>query len=84
MGIVAGAHIAFGAYLAVTVGGACPGIAAENPGLQKVRLCLVVFFAGLNALLGTWFFVIFGFSYYDYEYLADIHNVCTFVFKIFV
>jgi len=33
-----GAHIAFGAYLAVTVGGACPGIAASNPGLQKIIL----------------------------------------------
>jgi len=38
LGVVAGAHIAFGAYLAVTVGGACPGIAAENPGLQKIIL----------------------------------------------
>jgi formate/nitrite transporter FocA (FNT family) len=37
LGIVAGAHIAFGAYLAISVGGACPGIAASNPGLQKVR-----------------------------------------------
>lgn len=36
LGIVSGAHIAFGAYLAITVGGACPGIAAENPGLQKI------------------------------------------------
>lgn len=36
LGVVAGAHIGFGAYLAITVGGACPGIAAENPGLQKI------------------------------------------------
>jgi formate/nitrite transporter len=36
LGVVSGAHIAFGAYLAITVGGACPGIAAENPGLQKI------------------------------------------------
>lgn len=36
LGIVSGCHIAFGAYLALTVGGACPGIAAENPGLQKI------------------------------------------------
>jgi hypothetical protein len=36
LGIVAGCHIAFGAYLAITVGGACPGIAQTNPGLQKV------------------------------------------------
>lgn len=38
LGIVSGAHIGFGAYLAITVGGACPGIAAENPGLQKIIL----------------------------------------------
>jgi len=38
LGIVAGCHIGFGAYLALTVGGACPGIAAENPGLQKIIL----------------------------------------------
>jgi formate/nitrite transporter FocA (FNT family) len=39
LGIVSGCHIGFGAYLAITVGGACPGIAAENPGLQKVCYC---------------------------------------------
>lgn len=38
LGIVSGAHIGFGAYLAITVGGACPGIAAQNPGLQKMIL----------------------------------------------
>lgn len=37
LGIVSGCHIAFGAYLAITVGGACPGLAQTNPGLQKVR-----------------------------------------------
>jgi hypothetical protein len=37
LGVVSGAHIAFGGYLAISVGGACPGIAATNPGLQKVR-----------------------------------------------
>ena len=36
LGIASGCHIAFGAYLAIAVGGACPGIAAENPGLQKI------------------------------------------------
>lgn len=39
LGVVSGCHIGFGAYLAITVGGACPGIAAQNPGLQKVRVC---------------------------------------------
>lgn len=37
LGVVSGAHIGFGSYLAITVGGACPGIASTNPGLQKVR-----------------------------------------------
>jgi len=36
LGIVSGCHIGFGAYLAITVGGACPQIAAANPGLQKI------------------------------------------------
>lgn len=36
LGIVSGAHIGFGSYLAITVGGACPGIASANPGLQKI------------------------------------------------
>ena len=35
LGIVAGCHIGFGSYLAITVGGACPAIAEANPGLQK-------------------------------------------------
>ena len=38
LGVVSGAHIAFGAYLMLSVGGACPGIAASNPGLQKIIL----------------------------------------------
>lgn len=36
LGVLAGAYIAFGAFLAVSVGGACPGLAATNPGLQKI------------------------------------------------
>jgi formate/nitrite transporter len=36
LGLVSGAHIGFGSYLAITVGGACPGIASSNPGLQKI------------------------------------------------
>ena len=36
LGIVAGCHIAFGAFLVLSVGAACPGIASSNPGLQKV------------------------------------------------
>ena len=39
LGIAAGCHIGFGSYLAITVGGACPQIAATNPGLQKVCGC---------------------------------------------
>jgi formate/nitrite transporter FocA (FNT family) len=36
LGVVSGAHIGFGAYLAITVGGACPQLASSNPGLQKM------------------------------------------------
>jgi len=36
LGIVSGAHIGFGSYLAITIGGACPGLAQTNPGLQKM------------------------------------------------
>jgi formate/nitrite transporter len=36
LGMLSGAHIGFGAYLLLSVGGACPGIAASNPGLQKI------------------------------------------------
>lgn len=38
VGIASGCHIGFGAYLAITIGGACPGLAATNPGLQKMVL----------------------------------------------
>lgn len=36
MGIISGCHIGFGALLAVTIGGNCPGLLATNPGLQKI------------------------------------------------
>lgn len=36
MGIISGCHIGFGALLAVSVGGNCPGLLATNPGLQKI------------------------------------------------
>jgi len=38
LSVVSGCHIGFGAYLAFTVGGACPQIAQTNPGLQKMIL----------------------------------------------
>lgn len=38
LGMLSGAHIGFGALLMLSVGGACPGIAAANPGLQKIIL----------------------------------------------
>merc|ERR1719487_1928843 len=38
LGILAGAQIGFGAYLMLSVGAACPGLLAENPGLQKIVL----------------------------------------------
>lgn len=36
MGVAAGCYVAFGGFLALSVGGQCPGIAATNPGLQKM------------------------------------------------
>jgi formate/nitrite transporter len=36
LGTLAGALIGFGAYLALSIGAACPGLAASNPGLQKI------------------------------------------------
>jgi Formate/nitrite transporter len=42
LGIVAGCHIAFGAYLSISVGGACPGLAETNPGLQKIIMVRVL------------------------------------------
>merc|ERR1719238_2547557 len=38
LGILSGCHIGFGAYLMLSIGGACPGLAASNPGLQKILL----------------------------------------------
>jgi hypothetical protein len=38
LGVVAGAFIGFGSFLALSVGGACPGLASANPGLQKMVL----------------------------------------------
>ena len=38
LGILSGAHIGFGAFLMLSIGGACPGLAATNPGLQKIVL----------------------------------------------
>jgi len=36
LGLISGAHIGFGAYLAMSVGGAIPGIQQTNPGLAKL------------------------------------------------
>lgn len=38
LAVASGCHIAFGMYLALAVGGACPQLAASNPGLQKIIL----------------------------------------------
>merc|ERR1719331_2206378 len=38
LAVIAGAQIGFGAFLMLAVGGACPGLAASNPGLQKIVL----------------------------------------------
>jgi len=53
LGIVAGAHIAIGAYLAVSVGGACPGLATTNPGLQKLIFGAIGLPTGLIMTLVT-------------------------------
>ncbi|GAX29604.1 hypothetical protein FisN_2Hh163 [Fistulifera solaris] len=36
LGVVSGCHIGFGIFLAISVGGACPGLLQSNPGLQKI------------------------------------------------
>eukprot|EP00929_Paragymnodinium_shiwhaense_P113754 TRINITY_DN82059_c0_g1_i1.p2 TRINITY_DN82059_c0_g1~~TRINITY_DN82059_c0_g1_i1.p2 ORF type:complete len:267 (-),score=63.17 TRINITY_DN82059_c0_g1_i1:243-1043(-) len=38
LSVIGGAQIGFGAFLMLSVGGACPGLAATNPGLQKIVL----------------------------------------------
>eukprot|EP00953_Heterococcus_sp_UTEX-ZZ885_P031897 16689-Heterococcus_DN1.PRE.9 len=38
LGILSGCHIAFGAMLAISVGGTCSNMAATNPGAQKFLL----------------------------------------------
>lgn len=38
LGVLSGVHIGFGAFLMLSVGGACPGLASSNPGLQKMIL----------------------------------------------
>ncbi|GLC33508.1 hypothetical protein PLESTB_000082700 [Pleodorina starrii] len=40
-GIQAGAYIAFGAFLACSIGGSIPGVAAANPGLAKLLFALI-------------------------------------------
>lgn len=36
LGLLAGCYIGMGAFLSLSVGGCCPGLAATNPGLQKI------------------------------------------------
>jgi len=36
LGMLSGAHIGFGAYLMLSVGGACTGLASTNPGLKQI------------------------------------------------
>jgi len=38
LGLLSGCHIGFGAFLMLSVGGACPGLVATNPGAQKIIL----------------------------------------------
>lgn len=36
LGVLGGAFIGFGSFLAISVGAACPGLLSTNPGLQKM------------------------------------------------
>lgn len=36
LGMLSGCHIGFGAFLMLSVGGACPGLASSNPGLKAI------------------------------------------------
>ena len=36
LGVLSGCHIAFGAFLVLAVGGACPAIANANPGVKQI------------------------------------------------
>jgi formate/nitrite transporter len=38
LGVISGCQIGFGAYLMLSVGGACPGLVATNPGLKQIVL----------------------------------------------
>ena len=49
----AGAHIALGAMLAVSVGGSVPGIKAANPGVQRALLGVMGLPMGLLMVLGA-------------------------------
>ena len=40
LGILAGVYIGFGALLALTCGGTCPGLAENNPGLKQMVMGL--------------------------------------------
>jgi formate transporter len=51
LGFLAGAYIALGSLLAVSVGGAVPGLAASNPGLQKLLFGMVGLPTGLTLVL---------------------------------
>lgn len=53
LAIVAGCHVSFGMYLTITVGAACPGIAAANPGLQKFLMGAFGLPLGLLMILVT-------------------------------
>ena len=53
LGLIAGCHIGFGAYLALSVAGNCPAILAENPGLQKMLFGMFGLPSGLIMTLVT-------------------------------
>jgi len=53
LAVAGGAYIALGGLLALSVGGACPGLAAAHPGLAKLLFAVVGLPAGLTMVLVT-------------------------------
>ncbi|GBF90570.1 nitrite transporter [Raphidocelis subcapitata] len=51
LGIMAGVYIGFGALLSQVVGGNCPGLAAANPGMQKMLVGAIGLPVGLMLVL---------------------------------
>ena len=51
LGILAGVYIGFGAFLMLSVGGSCPGLASSNPGLKALVSGLMGLPTGVRSLV---------------------------------